>query len=858
MTPRAPSFAWSLLAGLVISASCSSEDTSTTAAPVQKPSGCPDQCFEPGVLEGHADPFGAKSAKQARATRVKDAAQIIQAPDKRAAVNVGDFLLTNDKIAVYIEDKGLSDGYARQGGGILAIDKVGDDGKPLGLSRYGETLMAISKEMIEPDSVTVLRDGSDGGAAVVRVMGKLKDIEFLGSLKSLFPREYGFQAIYDYILEPGTERLKIRLGLKNESGEDADLKFDEMHGFFHSNRSRLVTKEFGYATPKGLVAWAGFESGPWGFVWRLPGRPIEYAVEISGFQYFTGKGLAVANGETKFFDYVEVIAGGPHLDGLLDAVRRVDGDTSFREVKGTVTDTSGAPVPGAFVHLLGDGDAYLSRTIADDQGNFVIHAPPSNTKLVASRQGYGKHEGAPLAPGDATAALKLPAGGKLHVVATQQDGGGPMPVRIQVIPSADPGPEPPAAWGESRESRGRLHQEFAISGEATLDVPPGDYRVIVSHGYEWDLLDKTVSVQPGQTLEVPAPLVHSVDTSGVMCADFHIHSFFSADSDDPVDFKVRGALADGLDIPVSSEHEWVVDFQPIIQKMGMTKWAFGVPSEELTTFTWGHFGVLPIRPRPERVNMGAIDWIGKEPPAFFKEVHAQDDKPLLIINHPSGGGFGAYFSSAGLKRDTGTGNPKLWSDEFEAIEVYNDSDHEKNRDASVADWFALLNVGKKVWAVGSSDSHHLRGSPVGYPRTCIQFGHDDPEKLTPEAVRDGVASGNSTISGGLYLTVKGPGGEAPGQTVKGDEITFDVTVRAPAWINAESLEVIVNGKTVETTPLALVEGSPGKRFQNQITVKRDPASPRNWVVFHAKGTGDLSPLHPGRNPFAVSNPIFLE
>ena len=44
---------------------------------------------------------------------------------------------------------------------------------------------------------------------------------------------------------------------------------------------------------------------------------------------------------------------------------------------------------------------------------------------------------------------------------------------------------------------------------------------------------------------------------------------------------------------------------------------------------------------------------------------------------------------------------------------------------------------------------------------------------------------------------------------------------------------------------------------NQVTVKIDAEARRNWVVFVAKGEGDLSPLHPGRKPFAVSNPIFL-
>ena len=64
----------------------------------------------------------------------------------------------------------------------------------------------------------------------------------------------------------------------------------------------------------------------------------------------------------------------------------------------------------------------------------------------------------------------------------------------------------------------------------------------------------------------------------VFCDDFHIHTYHSADSSDDVEYKVKGAIADGLEIPVSSEHEYIIDFQPFIQKLGLTRWAFGVPS----------------------------------------------------------------------------------------------------------------------------------------------------------------------------------------------------------------------------------------------------------------------------------------
>ena len=126
-----------------------------------------------------------------------------------------------------------------------------------------------------------------------------------------------------------------------------------------------------------------------------------------------------------------------------------------------------------------------------------------------------------------------------------------------------------------------------------------------------------------------ASLEHSVDTTGFLCADFHIHSHQSADSPDPILHKVKGAIADGLDIPVSSEHEWVVDFQPIVESLGMQDWAFGMASEELTTFSWGHFGVVPLTPRPETVNNGAMEWIGKEPPAMFDDVSNLPEDPFF-------------------------------------------------------------------------------------------------------------------------------------------------------------------------------------------------------------------------------------
>ena len=844
-----------VLAALGVAVFACSSDPDPVASELGVCNGLSEFRFEHGT-DGHADPFGAKAAGQARAGKIRDASQIVQGPFARQKVRVGDFALANDRIAVYIEAEGRANGYSPFGGDIVAIEPVGEDGKPKGLSQYGETLVALSRQTVKPDKVSVIADGSDGKAAIVRVSGVLTNIPFLDTFKALSQAEYGFPAAIDYVLEPGSDKLLYRLSLANTTDELVDFANLQRVGFFHASRSKIFTEANGFAPPKGEGPWVAFDSGDSAFLVRAAeGRPIRSEIEVSGFQLFSVQGLSAEPCEKKTVDYLELATGGPGIDGLLEAKRRAWGEPAWRELRGVLREEGGDALAGALVHATAPDGKYLTRALTNANGEYVLHVPAGPVALTPTLKGWAIPSATPVADGAATADLTLPKRATIEVKATDSVTGEPLPVRVQVIPTSAPVPAP-AAFGLREEANGRLWQEFAVTGQAVLPVPPGEHRVVVSRGYEYELLDTPVTADPATPVVVEAKLQRSVDTSGVMCADFHIHSFYSADSSDPADEKVKGAIVDGLDIPVSSEHEWIIDFQPIIQRLGLTKWAFGMPSEELTTFTWGHFGVVPIYPREDAPNNGAVDWVGKKPGEFFQQVNDLPEKPVLVVNHPSGTGFGAYFSAAGFDRATATGDPELWSDAFGAIEVFNDSDFEANRNASVADWFALLNTGKTYWATGNSDSHDHRTSPVGYPRTCLRFGHDDPTKLTPEIVRDVLRAGAATVSGGLYITAEGPDGIGPGG--KSAAGAYKVVVQSPSWFSATTLEVIVDGVTTETLPLtAIGSADPGKRYEATVNVAPAQSSARHWVVFHAKGDGDLSPVHPGRKPFAVTNPIFF-
>lgn len=829
--------AW-LLVGVVVA--CSS---SSSTAPGVTPEGCPttEFRFAHGSADGHADPFGARAAGQARAGRVRDASQIVQGPLARNRVRVGDFALANDKIALYIEAEGRREGYAPFGGDVTAIDTVGDDGRPRGLSTYGETLITFSRQAIRPDRVSVLADGSDGKAAIVRVSGVMENIPFLDIFAPLSPAEYGLPAALDYVLEPGAERVVVRLNVANPGDAVVDFGNLQRVGFFQSSRAQTFTPQNGFAPPQGETPWVGFEStnGAAFSVRGLEGT-MRSELEVSGFHLWSLAGGTVEACATKTTDYLELLTVSTGIDGLLEARRRVDGAPAWRTVTGTVKEAeTGAALGGGFVHGAAADGTYLTRVRTDEAGAYTVHVP-EGALLTPTLQGW------PVPAAAAGPDLLLPRRAVLDVKVTDETTGEALPSRIQVLPVAPPAPAP-AQFGLREEIAGRLWQEYTMSGSAALPVPPGQHRVVVSRGYGYELVDTTVTAPA----TVDAKLRRAVPAAGVLCADFHEHSFFSADSSDPVVAKVKGAIADGLEIPVSSEHEWVVDFGPVVRDLGMTRWAFGMASSELTTFTWGHFGLVPMVPQPELPNNGAIDWVGKTPPTFLAEANALPSQPVVIVNHPRGTGFQAYFTAAGFDRATANGNAELWTEAFGAVEVFNDSDFDTNRAQSVADWFALLDAGKNVWAVGNSDSHDQRNTFVGYPRTCLRFGFDDPARLTPELVRDALRSGAATVNGGLSLDVTGPGGVRPGGTSTAGD--YQVVITSPSWIAATELEVIVDGATTQTLPLT----RSGDRYEATVPIAAAQSRPRHWVVFHVRGAGDLAPLHPGKKPFAVSNPIFF-
>ena len=833
---------------------------------------CEATAFEVGD-DGHPDPLGAQ-AGQARAGRVTAG----DLPSTGLELwEAGDFVVANDRVAMVIEDAGPSDHYDPYGGRPVGIARV-ENGALVDPPTFGEFFVLTGRYTVATQSVSVVADGTDGGPAIVRASGFQTPLPFFENLVGPLLRDDVGDIVgaIEYVLEPDAEYVDVFVIYRSPRERATELA-SSMHGFIFADRMPQYAPGFGFRGASRRVPFVAFvDDDATSYTYEVPGETLGAGVSASGFtSSFTGPVAIGECGTETRRHYTRVTIGGPGLDGALSARARAVGEAQ-REITGVVRDDAGNPVAGARVHAESPGLGYITRSLRTGaDGAYALHVPESEavdlTAFVAGSASVGPVS---VAVGLPTADFAMPRTGAISLTASDADSGVSLPVRVTIYPSGTSAvPPAPGEYGEPDAGRGRLRVVNAVAGVASIPVPAGQWDVVVSRGYEWEIYQEQVDVPAGGQVDVAAVLPRAVDTTGQMCADFHIHTHQSPDSPDDATEKVRSAVADGLEIPVRSEHEYVAPFQDIVQELGLEDWAYGVTSVEMSSMeVWGHMGVLPLEPDPSAPNQGAPLWqqfpfstdqdrevVTLSPPVVFDRIRARPERPIIIINHPRGGAN--YFEFVGFDPMTGlVDQPDDWDETFRVVEVFNDSGWRANFAGTVTDWLGLLDSGRPVFAVGSSDSHKIRSSPVGYPRTCLELGTDDPRQLSPDAIRDVTNDGHSTVSGGIYLQAS-VGGAGPGDTVTtGPSPVVSVTVQAASWIAVDWLEVVVDGEVVDqiaVLPSDADPTNPAIRYAADI-----PIAPKggvgSYVIVAAYGETDLAPVHPTRLPFAVSNPIFLE
>jgi hypothetical protein len=827
-----------------------------------------------GDPDGHPDPLGA-GPTEARAGRI-DASELPAFDSGLQIWGSGEFVLANDRIAIAIEDVGPSDLYDPWGGRITGMAQVVNH-HLVEPGDFGEFFVLTGRSTIVTRSVTVMNDGSNGEPAVIRAEGMMAPLPFFEAITlSFFPDGLeDIQGAIDYTLAPGSDHVDIAMTFASPRNHDARL-VATLHGFLYSDRMPPFIEQHGFdQAGTAHTPWMGFADERHTSYIYEPLHAPDFAgiIAESGFNGRLADRRIIPACATTTFQHARITLGGPGADGAITA-RATERGEALRAIRGVVSDPDGSPAEGVRVHALSPTGDWLTRSnLTDADGAYTLHVPATaDVELDPVRLGNGRAPHVAVPAATTSMNLTMPPSGFVHVTATN-DLGDSLPVRVSVFALDGDVPEPSSMYGETDVPDGRVAVDYAVTGQSTVRVPLGHYRVVASHGYEYELGEAMMNVAThGETVDAVVSLEHSVDTTNVMCGDFHIHTRRSADSGDDATRKVQSALADGLEIPVRSDHEYVADFQSIIESLGMQHWAHGICSIEMTSMElWGHMGVFPLVEDPSAINMGAPAWQTYPSPAdmsipfrtmgpheVFDLVRARAEHPAIIINHPRGSTN--YFGYVGYDDVTGmVTRTSDWDVDFNLVEVFNDGNWVGNRGGTVSDWLSFLDHGRRVFAVGSSDSHGISGSPVGYPRTCIALGSDDPIDVVPNTVRDQLALGHATVSGGIYVTSSvGTARSGDTATIGGTRATVHVHVEAASWVDVDAIDIVVDGQTVDT--IAILPGDadpthPATRFDQDVMV--DVRTAGSYVIVAAYGDSTLEPVHRGRIPFGVTNPIFL-
>jgi len=673
--------------------------------------------FELGDPDGAADPLDVPSG-EARAGRLS----ADDLPDDRfglARWRPGDFVLANDRVALVVTSADVpGEAYDPHGGRLVGVGLV-RDGAIEAPADFGIVVLALQRFLVATDSVTVMNDGTDGEPAEIRVAGRLARLEAFGTLlDSVIPQDFeGLPAAITYTLAPGdafaTLTLSVRAGTRN-----LRAPLGVIQAFFQANKMPAWRPGIGFVSDSSaalpFVAFDG-SGAPDGvatsYAWRAEaGETLSPLIQAGGAEVFSSGRV-----ESPACTEVSVSLGRVLVAGDLPAVQaeiaELEGETT-RVVSGTVT-VDGVPAVGARVHVT-DGDEHLTRFVVEVDGSFSHPVADVADSLWVWREGFPL--AGPFAIVEGANAIELPTAARVDVRVFDLGTTTAIPARVEIFPrGATPVPVGAMGFGEDGFGSSRVHVAFATSGIASFAIAPGTYRLRVSRGPAWERFETDLDLEGGDDVDVDAELERVIVQPGVLCADYHVHTHRSVDSGDDATMKVRGLVADGLDVVIRTEHEFVSDFQPVIDAAGLSAYARGFSGMELTTLAYGHFNTFPLEVDPTRPSDGAIPWYGVSPPDLFDAVRARPERPTLIINHPrSGGTLQAYFEEVGFDPVTGSvRDAESWDTEFRVVEVFNNGDLERNRDGTVRDWFGLLNAGRRVVAVGSSDSHGIHSSPVG-------------------------------------------------------------------------------------------------------------------------------------------------
>ena len=766
---------------------------------------------------------------------------------KEADGIIGDFLLRNDKVEAVIS-------------GNLPLRRAnmstfyGSNGITPGCL-YDLTLRGANN-----DQLTIFSPAQQqGGVSWVRVVKDGRDGEAVVECAVTGVNHEGLARYHQYQLRDGWQGLQITTTLVNESAEPKKVSLMDKWTNFHRMGTALGIAWADAVDPADKAGYAyGLVDGPADLV---PTKPYDLA---PGASVTVTRFVAVGHSP------VEAV-------GLVAAQRGPVG-----QVTGVVHDSAGAPVASVeiLVRTTGDFDANVGVAHPGADGHFSFALPAGKYSVTFTDIGRA----------DVPQTLEVKSGTMVKMDAAMavvsaihfqitDDAGHSVPCKAQFL--AVDGTDP-VNLGPQDRAHGCVDQYHSEKGDFRVPIPPGTYRVVVTHGIEFSHLEQKVTLAPGATFDFTGQLKRLVDTRGWVSADYHNHSTQSGDNVCGTPDRIINLAAENIEFAPTTEHNRLYDWRPVIYQLGLSNELQTVPGIELTG-SLAHLNSFPFKPEPFTQDNGAPvwdldprvtaitlrDWQGAEPDRWVQINHpdmVQDFIDSRGAGQVDGGFHGLAELVDGIEAQNGSTTDILAGQPFRIGK--NGEGKESVQMVREFIWLQMLNRGHRYAAMAVNDAHSVYGNGVGGWRMYMPSKSDNPAEIDWRENCRHAKAGHSYLTTGPFLQVTTEDGTGPGDTTRAVSggVKLKVRVQCTDWIDIDRVQVLVNGRAPATlnftraaNPTMFKDGV--VKFDETIGVPLHEAA--HLIVVALGEQSDLSigygtSSQAKMRPCAYHNPIFVD
>lgn len=804
---------------------------SSGVKPVASTSPAPAADFTPPVV-------GCVVGGDARASQILDPDFQLQGPNPVGTA--GDFLLSNEKAAFVITGLGPQKTYYHYSG--ILVDAVALDNceqkeeenffeMPLMVSRLHFTRQPLSTfRAFNAERLEIINDGSNGEAAIVRAYGSddiywLLEVELIAraalqNTPKSRSQPFNLDIEVDYILEPNSPTLKVEYRLRNRTSEFNSLSMAFVllsagGGPLLNTFSTFDLSAEGLNLQYGLP-WVSASDGRSTYVYGADSDVLT-TTHISGVDALfdarqfgnTWLGQLLApHGQprdTLQRDFYVTVTAGDELASIRDYLASTPRSLNIitTPVSGQVVDdATGAPLAGVKIEFQTLKQNFLRdwpfetflTTYTDAQGQFGGDVPllsylPSNQpyRIIATQDGRDPVGPVALQPNQLNAIdLRMGGSGEVSYRIVDQNGQ-PSPARISVY----------------RDDR-FVKRLYTATGNGDFKLPPGNYQIGISRGFEYSIAEMSLAVTAGITTPLNASLEHMIDTQGFMSFDAHVHADPSPDSYVKEADRIRTAAATGLEVVVATDHEIITDLAPAVREAGAEAFVATVMGQEVTAGIPNHTIAYPLQHDPNSLMPNGkprrqfVAWHGLDIAQIFAE-EARRGAQVRTLAHPRSDylnliQWDRIAGAPGMTDPTRLGfdaDAQLWSWDFEAMEYMNGPSAVFSS-GLFEDWMSFLNHGHRITATGASDVHGFE--LPGMPRNYFPASSDRPGAFRENELVSAVQNGRLLVSTGAFARIAVNDTSTMGDTLTDTDGRVDLSLQVQALpqIDVEHVRVYVN------------------------------------------------------------------